>query len=871
MNNNVAGLKQYYKDLPWYQQWFFPNELKKVLENANSADASVSNSISTLMIINAAFHSTWFFQKWFYVGLGSFFAAPAVKPCQWLYERKLLTNTVVDNNSSEAIATFLREVQEAVASDNAGLVTLKITEFQQWMTHSDTGLELNGLVRTLQELNQARLLSPDQGLVNLNAALIHPDPINVAQVLALLKSLNLLDGIQGQANFNLMVANTNILAVYQALSMLRDVGLLDVLRAQENIQIVMNNQTPSGVAQALRLLRAEGLLDIENFNTVVAHVSPSSVAEGLIKMHRMGLLSSPKAAANRLALVAQSNPKYIADVLFKLSDEWVGPGKAQAAFESIISHAAILCGVDQARVWENVSLTLVRWIEMLVLCHWNRDQPDVGKRVWMQYAETAQLNGRSRQDLNDFADDPSQPNVTALLNNANARKPVNVGKQDPDTLAIIICQLKQAGLLDNESAQNNLDLVLASNHLKDLVCVIGLAKKNGLFDPARASDIFIAALACKKPSETIDILRLMDEVGLLATSANLIAVMTIKNLNGMFAVLRVMARVHLLHAESGQVNFAAILAHQRWDLLNEALLLMENSYLQDSVVAQDNVTAIFQRVDLEDFIVVLKNMAKLRMDNIFCEQEEQANFEVVVAYPEDSQNALDALCLLKREGLLNNTPEAQANRNVLLHAHSRDPLDLAQALVELYRAAMLAPNDAANDNRRVIIEHEYPMEAAKALMALNESNLLLLNEGAEANRNALIISINPVITAKALIKLHQARLLYPNESAEENRLLLTHAYPLRIVDALIKLHERNCLPSGTVGAEIRRILLESQDPMSEQTINACLACHEQSIRPPLGNVAESLGQLGMFAFAEDVVQPPRDEVENIDVDNPLVI
>ena len=65
-------LRQYYKTLSWFGRLFFPGKLKQAL----------TTHASPLDITQAAFSSTWFFQRWFFKGLRDFFQSKIIQSYQ---------------------------------------------------------------------------------------------------------------------------------------------------------------------------------------------------------------------------------------------------------------------------------------------------------------------------------------------------------------------------------------------------------------------------------------------------------------------------------------------------------------------------------------------------------------------------------------------------------------------------------------------------------------------------------------------------------------------------------------------------------------------------------------------------------------------
>ena len=128
--DEINRLRAYQQTLSWFGRLFFPGALSRALtENAPN-----------LSVIQAAYNSTWFFQRWFLAGLYAFFQSPLMKATKPLFDTRVINQTFTAFTTSEApdeIAAALFSLNMAnqqkpnatrLAQENARRITSRQTQ-----------------------------------------------------------------------------------------------------------------------------------------------------------------------------------------------------------------------------------------------------------------------------------------------------------------------------------------------------------------------------------------------------------------------------------------------------------------------------------------------------------------------------------------------------------------------------------------------------------------------------------------------------------------------------------------------------------------------------------------------------------------------
>lgn len=221
MQSDVGVLLEKYKQLPWYQRWFFPQSLGKALNGIQDNELDCEQLLPVYQSFAQTYESPfWFISSWINSSLegflcsGRYIGLADPKGNSYQLGRTELMNKAYQ--SSLLDGDFAQSNFKAIALNEGS---------PEW------------IINVLSILRQAGLLA-QTNIDNLTECRQHRDLVTVLDDLF---ASGLLTDERGQANFNLMLNyQGNFTLFAQALSQLKTKGLLAEEEAQANFKLLMD-------------------------------------------------------------------------------------------------------------------------------------------------------------------------------------------------------------------------------------------------------------------------------------------------------------------------------------------------------------------------------------------------------------------------------------------------------------------------------------------------------------------------------------------------------------------------------------------------------------------------------------------------------
>ena len=218
MQSDVRVLLEEYKQLPWYQRWFFPQDLGKALSNLQDKELDCDQLLPVYQSFAQTYGSPfWFISSWINSSLDVFLCAGRSyidpKGKRYLLGRTELMNKAYQ--SSLLDGDFAQSNFKAIALNEGS---------PEW------------IINVLSILRKAELLTQ----TNIDNLTECPQRRDLVTVLDDLFVSGLLTGRRGQANFNLVLNyQGNFTHFARSLRQLKTNGLLAEEEAQANFKLLM--------------------------------------------------------------------------------------------------------------------------------------------------------------------------------------------------------------------------------------------------------------------------------------------------------------------------------------------------------------------------------------------------------------------------------------------------------------------------------------------------------------------------------------------------------------------------------------------------------------------------------------------------------
>ncbi len=840
----VKNLKDYFKALPWYQQYFFPASLKTILLQANAANSTVT----TLDIMQAALDpswlsGTWFFHRFFFPGLKTFYATPAMQPCQELFKKGWLSEVVVEHDHSETIARQFLQMYEgfnqerqgpdagAGAYDFAELnITInapnndlgKATRVNLSTGASATNIQkIKLIISSFQILEKNAAFLGSSGLQRMSylTKIVQCDDLQqLSDLLTLLQGDGIIATGYPQAAANLARLFTNLAVIkclseaWQNLPGHHPTEQRDLASDQSYFDTFLNSNQPSQITEAIRILRKCKSSDLniimthENVLAVMRHNKPQGVATALLALAELKI---PIESVYLQKICAQPEPLNIAVILKKLEviskkrDSDTKKLDAVVIFNSVIKFSSVLGGLQQVNdFWEDKSYTmkLSHWIEILMLCHEHEDSPDLAQQQW-QLLATRLKRPRTESTVLNTAGDINKPALLKALVDAQENQLlINA----PESFACLMNRLFHANAQLMAQLQQP-EAIKIVNELSALVQrhILSIEQLNGLLDLMLDLNLFnnnsiqnMLALICFiKDRPQIDVLNLQTILQALKAAhpevKDQIQVHFAALMNNFIQVssiyLQMITPINLLSLNGAHRHLTEIYSRYDDRYLPAALSFVQTHHLSLLSSPAERATAVddlLAQRRMKDFTEASDAWLSDRgTRNV---EKSKIFFQILLKHPLP-KDALEALNILDNAALLANVRTCNAYYG-LVRAESEKPAELGQALVRLHHATLLPDNGHVQSQRimELVSKHRHISEMAEAVIVMSNNGLLGPHIEHGENLNAVASSNSPMALAEALVSLKNSGLL-----SHVTRVAVTGAsHPVEFVEQIIKLSDQ---------------------------------------------------------------------------------